>query len=124
MLGHICVAWDDSPPARWALAFAVRLAQASAARLTIVHVEPPTEHDVLELGSVGRAHRLLPSVAASVPRTVDVSVRVLSGRPADQLVAFARAEGVDVLVAATQPARLRRELVAAAPARSCWCRLS
>ena len=115
MLGHICVAWDDSPPARWALAFAVRLARASAARLTIVHVEPPTEHELLELGSVGRARRLLPAAAASVPRAVDVSVRVLSGRPAEQLVAFARAEDVDVLVVATRPSRVRRELVAAAP---------
>jgi two-component system sensor histidine kinase UhpB len=115
MVGHICVAWDDSPRARWTLAFAGRLARATAARLTIVHVEPPTEHELLELGSVGRARRLLPAAAASVPATVEVSVRVLTGRPAEQLVAFARAEDVDVLVAATRPARLRRELLASAP---------
>jgi two-component system, NarL family, sensor histidine kinase UhpB len=112
VLGHICVAWDDSPPSRWALTFATRLAEANAARLSIVHVEPPVEHDLVELGAVGRARRLLPAVVASLPPALDVDTHVLTGRAAEQLVAFARAEHVDLLVAGTRPLRGRDRVLA------------
>lgn len=103
-LRRICVGYDDSLPARWALAFAERLARGSEAELTIAHVVPPVAEDV---------------TVALPPGT-----HVLEGRPAEQLVAFARAEHADLLVAGTRPLRgaarlvaprLRHELLATAP---------
>jgi two-component system sensor histidine kinase UhpB len=124
VLSHICVAWDDSAPSRRALAFATRLAEANGSRLSIVHVEPPVEHDLVELGEVGRARRLLPAVLASLPPAIEAHTYVLTGRTAEQLAAFASAQEVDLLVAGTRPlrgherlmaSRLRHALIADAP---------
>lgn len=104
MLHRVCIAWDGSLPARWALAFATRLARGSDAELLIAHVVPPAAED-LDIGLPAGTH-------------------VLSGRTVEQLVAFARQEQVDVLVAGTRPLRgaarllaprLRHELLATAP---------
>jgi nucleotide-binding universal stress UspA family protein len=103
-LRRICVGYDDSLPARWALAFAQRLARGSDAQLAIAHVVAPVAEDV------------------TIP--LPPGTHVLSGRPVEQLVAFARAERADVLVAGTRPLtgparliapRLRHELLATAP---------
>ena len=104
LLRRICVGYDDSLPARWALAFAERLARRSGAELTIAHVVPPAADDL------------------AIP--LPPGTHVLSGRTAEQLVAFARAEHSDLLVVGTRPLqgasrlvapRLRHELLATAP---------
>jgi two-component system sensor histidine kinase UhpB len=125
MARHVCVAWDDSPPARWALAFAANLARESGARLTIAHVTAPAgECDLLDLGEDGRVRRSVQATAAMLPLDIDVRVRLLAGRPAEQLVALVHAEQIDMLVVGTRPLRgwerllaprLRHELLATAP---------
>jgi nucleotide-binding universal stress UspA family protein len=104
LLRRICVGYDESLPARWALAFAERLARRSGADLTIAHVVPPAADDL------------------AIP--LPPGTHVLSGRTAEQLVAFARAEHSDLLVVGTRPLqgasrlvapRLRHELLATAP---------
>jgi nucleotide-binding universal stress UspA family protein len=105
-LHRICVGYDDSLPARWALAFAERLAAGSHAELSIAHVVAPVAED------------------ADLDLTLPPGTHVLSGRTAEQLVAFARAERADLLVTGTRPLRgsarlvaprLRHALLASAP---------
>jgi len=124
MLRHICIGWDDTPPSRWALQEAVALAEQHSARLTVAHVQPPMDHDLIELDECGRIGRSLPALVADLPAGVDARPRLLEGRAPEQLVALAHAESVDLLVLGTRPLRgparlgamrVRHELVAAAP---------
>jgi two-component system sensor histidine kinase UhpB len=124
MLRHICVAFNDTPPARWALEVGTALALAGGARLTVAYVEPPMEHGVVDLDEAGRGRRVLPAEVAALPPELDARACLLSGRAAEQLAAYARAAHVDLLVAGTRPLhgparvyapRLRHELLGAAP---------
>jgi nucleotide-binding universal stress UspA family protein len=104
----ICVAWDGTPPAQWALAFAARLARRSGARLIVAHVVAPAEPMLVDLSASGHARRTLPAVASELR----ADPRLLAGRPGDQLLALARAEHADLLVAGTRPLRGADRLLA------------
>jgi nucleotide-binding universal stress UspA family protein len=117
---RICVAWDGSTPAHWALAFAARLARDGGAELTVVHVTAPVEAEVVDLDEARRPRRTLVAEAAGV----GADPRLLAGRAADQLLAMAGAERADLLVAGTRPLtgidrlvapRLRHALLGDAP---------
>jgi nucleotide-binding universal stress UspA family protein len=119
---EICVAWDDTPHARWALEFAAVLARRADAGLTLVHVTASTETELIDLGDAGRPRRTLAAAAASLPPDLPAGERLLFGRPAEQLAAAA--SRADLLVAGTRPlrggqrlyaARLRHALLPGAP---------
>ena len=119
---EICVAWDDTPHARWALEFAAVLACRANARLALVHVTASTETELIDLGDAGRPRRTLAAAAASLPPGLLADERLLVGRPAEQLAAAA--SRADLLVAGTRPlrggqrlyaARLRHALLPGAP---------
>jgi nucleotide-binding universal stress UspA family protein len=103
MLQEICVAWDDTPHARWAVEFAGLIARRAGARVTLVHVAAPVETELIDLGEAGRPRRTLAAAAASLPRELVVRERLLAGRAAEQLAAAATRS--DLLVAGTRPLR-------------------
>ena len=134
MLAHLCVAYDPSAPAQWALAHAVRLARRCDARLTIVHVAPPTDDVVDERtelvdelfglrDDVRRRQRLVATVA---PLTTGVvtDVRVFTGLVTPTIIDVLRAVRPDLVIAGSRERRgvmrvlsapLRDALLAEAP---------
>ena len=119
---ELCVAWDDTPHARWALEFAAVLARRAEAQVTLVHVAATDDAELLDLGDDGRPRRTLAAAAASLPADLFAGEQLLVGRPAEQL-AVAAIEA-DLLVAGTRPlrggqrlyaARLRHALLPGAP---------
>jgi nucleotide-binding universal stress UspA family protein len=108
MLRHLCVAYDESRPARWALAHATFLARRCEARLTIAHVAALPEDAVDE--RVGIVDELLPVredvrcrqrlVASLAPLTcgVEARVRVFTGPTAPTLIELLRTVRADLVV--------------------------
>lgn len=110
MIQHLLVAVDGSEGSRRAVAFARDLAQATGARVTLLHVlEPipvvglgfvefygvpqrqPTEEDMAKL------HKALHEMMAGFPRD-RVEEVIEYGNPADTIVAQAEARNVDLVI--------------------------
>jgi nucleotide-binding universal stress UspA family protein len=108
---EICVAWDDTPHARWALEFAAVLARRADARLALVHVAASVETELIDLGDHGRPRRTLGAAAAALGPDLLAGEQLLVGRPAEQLAAAATR--ADLLVAGTRPLRGGQRLYAA-----------
>ena len=111
----IVCAVDDSPGSQAALATAARLARELNVALSLVHVDPPLEGEGGEaVFAPPPARRILDlhhdqiaewSAAASDLRGETVRVQLASGDAADEIVAFARRVGCDLLVLGTRARR-------------------
>jgi len=105
---HVLVPLDGSPLAECALPWAVAVAQALAARVTLLRVlEKPAvsiatshHHDAVDWqmrraeaqSQLARIDRDLKA------RTLTSAVELLEGRPAEQIINFARAQHVDLVI--------------------------
>jgi nucleotide-binding universal stress UspA family protein len=109
--GHVCIAFDDRRPARWALGHAAALARRSSARVTIAHVMPPVDVPVdpvealLGLDEPTRQRGRLDRLAARLLPDVEWRVRLLVGRVEEQLPALTHEDPPDVLITGTRPLR-------------------
>lgn len=108
---HVLVPLDGSPLAECALPWAVAVAQALAARVTLLRVlEAPApssatshHHDAVDWqmrraeaqGQLARVDRDLKA------RELTSAVELLEGRPAEQIITFARAQQADLIVLAS-----------------------
>jgi nucleotide-binding universal stress UspA family protein len=121
MLEHLCVAYDESRPARWALEHAVRLARLGGARLTIAHVAALPEDvvdervgivdDLLPVREDVRYRQRLVTTLAPLTRGVETEVRVFTGPTAPTLIELLRTLRADLVVAgAHERPGLRRRL--------------
>jgi nucleotide-binding universal stress UspA family protein len=102
---NIAVASDFFAPSAHAVTLATTIARACAAELTLVHVVEPAAYsqigpDTETLKAVGQR-----ALDAAVVRVRDdlPSARgaLLVGRPAEELIAFAEQNGIDLVVSAT-----------------------
>ena len=105
---HVLVPLDGSPLAECALPWAVAVAQALSARVTLLRVlEKPAlsiatshHHDAVDWqmrraeaqGQLARIDRELKA------RELTSAIELLEGRPAEQIIHFARAQQVDLIV--------------------------
>jgi nucleotide-binding universal stress UspA family protein len=105
---HVLVPLDGSALAECALPWALAVVQAFGARLTLLHVlEPPAlstatshHHDAVDWqmrraeaqSQLVRIHRDLGA------RELTSGIELLEGRPAEQIINFARAQGADLVV--------------------------
>jgi nucleotide-binding universal stress UspA family protein len=109
---RICCGVDLSDPSRAAMRDAAELARTSSAELTIVHVFSPPNLSVDQLAVT--AEEIVRSITSSLEAELEpwraeaarlaerpVSLAVVSGRPADEIVRFARERGFDLIVVAT-----------------------
>jgi nucleotide-binding universal stress UspA family protein len=98
-LRHIFVATDDSEPAVAAASFAISLAGAERARLTLAcAIETP--------GDKSRAEALLQRVADSASsQYVEAATLVLEGEPVAELLGAAEAQRADAIVVGTHARR-------------------
>jgi nucleotide-binding universal stress UspA family protein len=135
-IGAILVGYDGSPESGHALTAACELAKATHAKLKLVAVaEPPAM--AFGRGGTGGWRELKEAVeqymrdrlaegAGLVPDEIDSDTTLLSGHPADELLAAADAPGTVLLVGSRGYGPLRRVLlgsVSAALVRSAPCPL-
>lgn len=105
---HVLVPLDGSPLADCALPWAVAVAQALAARVTLLRVlEPPPisiatshHHDAVDwqmrrTEAQGRLARIHHDLKA---RALTSAIELIEGRPAEQIINFARTQHVDLIV--------------------------
>ncbi|HYG67919.1 MAG TPA: universal stress protein [Anaeromyxobacteraceae bacterium] len=109
---RICCAVDFSRPSALALAEATELARRLMAELVIVHVHPRAPRVAADLlgpaqGSLEEEARYVEAelarcrTSAEAGTTTAVKTVTLVGDPADELVRYAKEEGVDLLVLGT-----------------------
>jgi nucleotide-binding universal stress UspA family protein len=113
MFKHILVATDFSDAARHALEIALELAERSGARLSVLHVYPVVP--AMPYGSAfvwpmeqiaaGARDALAEHLVAAKARYADCEGVLRPGAAADQIDAFARECGVDLIVMGTQGRR-------------------
>lgn len=110
----IVCAMDGSPESRAAMGAAARLARDLNATLVLFHVDPRIEGEGEALFSPPPPRRILDlhqdqigrwTAAASDLRGERVSVQLASGDAADEIVAFARRTGCDLLVLGSRARR-------------------
>jgi nucleotide-binding universal stress UspA family protein len=103
-LRHLVVGTDFSPQAEPALELAVRLAQATGAKITVVHVCEPCVDDRLE--EQRRRHSLLrlSEVVARHRHHVEVAGILRSGKPWEKLDNVAAEVGASLIVVGRQGA--------------------
>jgi nucleotide-binding universal stress UspA family protein len=112
---RILVPLDFSGKSRQALRYAVPIAHKFAARIHLVHVLPPpgklTKEEVLlrrmkalkRLGEMGEQH---------LPPRLRAETAVLTGKPAEEILALAEQNNIDLIVLTTKgDSGLRRALV-------------
>jgi nucleotide-binding universal stress UspA family protein len=111
MFQHILVPLDRSPRAERALPVAARIARASGGSILLLQVvSPPTDFigglavgalvtgDIIESG-LAEANRYLKTVAMSeVMAGITTTTEVLYGSPAQDILAYAEAQEVDLIV--------------------------
>jgi universal stress protein A len=90
----VMVATDFSPASDGALRMAREIAQQSNASIHAVHVVP-------SVTAPGQAAELLSGLARSIGPEDRVHTALLSGRPAREIVRYARDNGVDLIVVGT-----------------------
>jgi nucleotide-binding universal stress UspA family protein len=105
---HLLVPLDGSPLAECALPWAVALAQVFAARITLLRIlEPPAgpaptspAHDAVDWQvRKAEAHSHLTKLDRTLRASgLTSSIALLEGRPADQIINFARGHEADVVV--------------------------
>lgn len=105
---HVLVPLDGSPLAEGALAWAVAVAQALPARVTLLRVlEKPSiscstshHHDAVdwEMRRVEAQSQLTRIDRELKARALTSSIELLEGRPAEQIINFAMAQHVDLVV--------------------------
>jgi nucleotide-binding universal stress UspA family protein len=107
VIQQILIAWDGSPPARYALDVAVDLARRYEAELvaaSVAHSPAHAETEADRVESVDAARRYLEETFAAVAdraRRVGVPLEhvVIEGdRPADDILAYAHEHGFDLVV--------------------------
>jgi nucleotide-binding universal stress UspA family protein len=109
-LTHALVATDLSPASTEALPWAVAAAQEFGARLTMLHVCPDLKakgeavHD-WERRTEGLQSRLRDLVRDSAFPVPDLHFAVAAGTAADEIVKFASAQKVDLIILGLKPAR-------------------
>ena len=120
---RICCALDFSDTSRLAMAEAAEMARRCGAQLTLLHVRPPpaqvSSADLLvsaraleELASVDLARDLAVwRTEAERIATTGVKTALLVGDPAAEILRYARAHGVDLLVIGTHGRTGLRRLV-------------
>jgi nucleotide-binding universal stress UspA family protein len=110
----IVCAVDESSGSKAALGAAARLARDLNARLVLIHVDPKISGEGEGLFTPPAPRRILDlhrdqierwSAAASDLRREKVDVQLASGRSADEIVAFARRTGCDLLVLGSRARR-------------------
>ena len=105
MIRNILLAYDGSPSAINALAFAVNLARAFGSQLHLLAVaRPPEFGDDVETRAIienSRQHyqRILQQARAKlVHETLKTHCHVATGHPAEQIVSYAEANAIDHIV--------------------------
>jgi nucleotide-binding universal stress UspA family protein len=104
----IVIATDGSPEARRAVDYGIELAAAQHARAILLQVIPPADRTQLGRGAapeplpeelrLRRDGELEAAVAAAAERGVDAIPVVVTGNPADEIVAYADSVGADLTV--------------------------
>lgn len=104
----ILIATDGSPEAGEAVTYGLQLAAAHSARVTLLEVVPPTDWTSLDRGSVVRPLSeelawkrdagLDAAAALAAEYGVVLTLEVLAGDPADEIVAYADNHDVDLIV--------------------------
>jgi nucleotide-binding universal stress UspA family protein len=105
---------DFSPPARAGIAAAVEMAEHQSAELILVYAIPrlplvPAPHGAGAVGQVALEEEIRESAEKAIgemvenlaPSGVTARHRILSGDPAEQIVAAAKEEDADLIVMAT-----------------------
>lgn len=106
---RIVVAVDGSEPSTWAIQFAARLARATGAELTAVHVFPEPYYspevaipiDELEAAARARGEATMRDQCAHVPPEVPCERVVRQGSAADHIVEAAGERSADLIVLGT-----------------------
>ncbi|HQY06602.1 MAG TPA: universal stress protein [Lacunisphaera sp.] len=101
---HILVPLDFSGKSRQALRYAVPLAEKFAAVVHLVHVlPPPTKSEQADLPRRKHAAiKRLGDMAALLPPRLRTGNAVLLGKPADEILALARRNNIDLIVLTTK----------------------
>lgn len=102
---HILVPVDFSGKSRQALRYAVPLAQKFGARIHLVHVLPPpgkTARDELIHQRLEALKRLGEMSAQLLPPRLRAENAVLTGKPADEILALAEKNEIDLIVLTTK----------------------
>lgn len=114
-LFRILVPLDFSGKSRQALRYAVPIAQKFSARIHLVHVLPDpgkTAKDELTRQRLAALKRLGVTGEQLVPPRILAASAVLHGDPADEILALARREAIDLIVLTTKGrSGLKRVLV-------------
>lgn len=113
-LQHLLVPLDFSGKSRQALRYAVPLAQKFAAKIHLVHVLPaPGKADRPELPRIKYAAlKRLGEMSALLPPRLRTGNAVLVGKPAEEILALAARNNIDLIVLTTKGLNgLKRVLV-------------
>lgn len=113
-LQHLLVPLDFSGKSRQALRYAVPLAQKFAAKIHLVHIlPPPGKAELAELPRLKYAAiKRLGEMSASLPPRLRAGNAVLVGHPADEILALAGRNNIDLIVLTTKGrSGLKRVLV-------------
>ncbi|MFZ5493789.1 MAG: universal stress protein [Verrucomicrobiota bacterium] len=112
---RILVPLDFSGKSRQALRYAVPLAQKFSARIHLVHVLPDpgkTPQDEQIRQRLAAMKRLGQTAAQLMPPRLRAENAVLTGKPADEILALAQKNAIDLIVLTTKGrSGLRRALV-------------
>ena len=105
MIRNILLAYDGSPSAINALAFAVNLARAFGSQLHLLAVARPPEFGddvetraIIENSRQHYQHTLQQARAKLVHETLKTHYHVAIGHPAEQIVSYAEANAIDHIV--------------------------
>lgn len=100
---RLLVPLDFSGKSRQALRYAIPLAQKFSARIHLVHVLPPERRTVDELTRAKQAAvKRLGDMSALLPPRLRAGNAVLTGRPADEILALAAKNDIDLIVLTTK----------------------
>jgi len=111
---HLLVPLDFSGKSRQALRYAVPVAQKFSAKIHLVHVLPtPAKADFAELPRLKQvAIKRLGEMSGQLPPRLRAGNAVLVGKPADEILALAARNNIDLIVLTTKGlSGLKRVLV-------------
>ena len=129
MMKRILIATDGSEPSTEALEFGLQLAADEDAKAIVVHVVPAL--DTAHVGGFGIStgalvhevtdedrELLAEAVELAKPRGVEVETEILRGPTVDEIVAYAEARDVDLIVIGSRPRRAHDDAARQRLARS------
>ena len=111
---HLLVPLDFSGKSRQALRYAVPVAQKFSAKIHLVHVLPtPAKADLADLPRLKQvAIKRLGEMSGQLPPRLRAGNAVLVGKPADEILALAARNNIDLIVLTTKGlSGLKRVLV-------------